>query len=55
MRIKIANYMMAATAVGCVLMIYMGKRDAKKGITLSQQNREWHAQIKAEADKSGAK
>ncbi|XP_056633005.1 UPF0389 protein CG9231 isoform X1 [Diorhabda sublineata] len=55
MRIKIANYMMLATAIGCILMVYMGKKDAKKGITLSQQNREWHAQIKEEAEKSASK
>ncbi|CAG9837773.1 unnamed protein product [Diabrotica balteata] len=48
MRIKIANYMMAATALGCVLMVYLGKRDAKRGITLSQENKDWHAKIKAE-------
>ncbi|XP_057665390.1 UPF0389 protein CG9231 [Diorhabda carinulata] len=55
MRIKIANYMMLATAIGCILMVYMGKKDAKKGITLSQQNREWHAQIKEEAEKTASK
>ncbi|XP_050508811.1 UPF0389 protein CG9231 [Diabrotica virgifera virgifera] len=48
MRIKIANYMMAATAVGCLAMVYLGKQDAKKGKTLSQENKDWHAKIKAE-------
>lgn len=44
MRIKIANYMMVATLVGCIIMAYLGKQDAKKGNTLVKQNLEWHKQ-----------
>ncbi|KAG5897182.1 hypothetical protein JTB14_022543 [Gonioctena quinquepunctata] len=50
MRIRIANYMMLATAVGCIAMIYKGKQDAKRGDTLAKQNKEWHAQMRAEAE-----
>lgn len=55
MRIKIANYMMAATAVGCIAMIYLGKQDAKKGISVTQQNRDWHAQNRANIEAGTAK
>lgn len=45
MRIKIANYMMAATALGCLAMVYLGKQAAKRGDTLAKQNLEWHQQM----------
>lgn len=51
MRIKIANYMMAATVVGCLVMVYLGKRDAKRGESLQKQNLEWHRKIKEEDEK----
>lgn len=50
MRIKIANYMMAATALGCLAMVYLGKQAAKRGDTLAKQNLEWHQQMQ-EMDK----
>nr|CAH7753105.1 unnamed protein product [Callosobruchus chinensis] len=49
MRIKIANYMMAATAIGCLAMVFIGKRDAKRGDTVTKQNLEWHKKINEEA------
>lgn len=49
MRIRIANYMMLATAIGCIAMVYSGKQAAKRGESVQKQNLEWHKQIK-EAD-----
>ncbi|CAH1985159.1 unnamed protein product [Acanthoscelides obtectus] len=50
MRIKISNYMMAATALGCFAMVYLGKRAAKSGDTVVKQNIEWHKKIKEESE-----
>ncbi|KAJ8940015.1 hypothetical protein NQ314_010846 [Rhamnusium bicolor] len=46
MRIRIANYMMLAAAVGCVIMIYSGKKAAERGESVQKQNIEWHKQLK---------
>ncbi|VEN43147.1 unnamed protein product [Callosobruchus maculatus] len=54
MRIKIANYMMVATALGCFAMVYVGKRDAKRGDTVTKQNLEWHKKIKEESQTTAA-
>lgn len=48
MRIRIANYMMAATIIGCLLMVYSGKRAAQKGESVAKQNLEWHKSMRAE-------
>ncbi|KAF7271489.1 hypothetical protein GWI33_015654 [Rhynchophorus ferrugineus] len=48
MRIRIANYMMLATVVGCLTMVYLGKQDAKEGKSIIKQNLEWHRKIKEE-------
>ncbi|CAH1176040.1 unnamed protein product [Phaedon cochleariae] len=50
MRIKVANYMILATIAGCVVMVYKGKQDAKRGESVAKQNKEWHAQIKADSE-----
>ncbi|KAJ8951837.1 hypothetical protein NQ318_019812 [Aromia moschata] len=42
MRIRIANYMMLATAIGCIAMVYSGKQAAKRGESVQQQNLQWH-------------
>lgn len=42
MRIRIANYMMVATALGCIAMVYVGKQNAKSGNTLTRINLNWH-------------
>lgn len=52
MRIKIANYMMAGTALGCLAMVYLGKQAAKRGDTLSKQNLEWHMQMQQDTESS---
>lgn len=48
MRIRIANYMILATVLGCAVMVYLGKQDAKEGKSLVKQNIEWHKQIREE-------
>lgn len=45
-RIKIANYMMAATALGCIFMIVLGKRAAAKGESLSEIGENYHKELK---------
>lgn len=45
MRIKIANYMMAATVLGCALMVYLGKQDQESGKSVLKMNLDWHKQI----------
>lgn len=42
MRIRIANIMMALTVVGCLVMVWSGKRAADKGESIQKQNLEWH-------------
>lgn len=44
MRIRIANYMAVATVVGCILMIWSGKRAAKRGENMANKNLDWHNQ-----------
>lgn len=51
MRIRIANYMMAATALACLAMVYFGKQAAQRGESVAQQNIEWHRKINEEAKK----
>lgn len=55
MRIRIANYMMAATAVGCLVMVYLGKKAAQRGESVSKQNIEWHRQFNEAAAKNEKK
>lgn len=45
MRIKIANYMMAATVLGCAVMVYLGKKDQESGKSVLKMNLDWHKQI----------
>lgn len=54
MRIKIANYMIVATLLGCITMVYLGKQDHKEGKSVQKQNLEWHRKIKEEDEKTKA-
>lgn len=42
MRIRVANYLMALTAIGCCIMIWSGKKAATRGETVHQHNVDWH-------------
>ncbi|EEZ98829.1 UPF0389 protein CG9231 [Tribolium castaneum] len=51
MRIRIANYMMAATALACLGMVYLGKQAAQRGESVAQQNIEWHRRFNEDTKK----
>lgn len=48
MRIRVANIMMALTLVGCVFMIYSGKKARDRGESVQQYNLEWHKKYNEE-------
>lgn len=48
-RIKVCNYMLVATLVGCGIMIYSGKQAAERGESVQRQNLEWHKKLNEEA------
>ncbi|KAJ8979553.1 hypothetical protein NQ317_017702 [Molorchus minor] len=50
-RIRIANFMMLATIIGCIAMVYSGKQAHKKGDSVQKQNLEWHKELKQETNK----
>jgi Protein of unknown function (DUF1075) len=58
-RIRLANIMMALTAVGCLLMIFSGKKAAERGDTVQKMNLDWHKEYEEksrnEAEKSKSK
>ncbi|ETN67021.1 growth and transformation-dependent protein [Anopheles darlingi] len=55
-RIKVANYMMIATAIGCIIMVISGKKAQERGETVSQMNLDWHKEYneKAQAEYEAA-
>ncbi|KAH8286581.1 hypothetical protein KR054_012051 [Drosophila jambulina] len=53
-RIRMANIMIALTAIGCAIMVYSGKQAAKRGESVSQMNFEWHKQFKEPQAGEGA-
>lgn len=50
-RIKIANYMMAATVLACIGMVISGKKAAERGETIAKMNVDWHKEINQEINK----
>lgn len=44
MRIRVANWMMVLTLVGCVAMVYSGKKARERGESVHQYNLDWHKQ-----------
>lgn len=51
LRIKVANFMMAATVFACMIMVYTGKRAADKGESVAKMNLDWHKQINEDTSK----
>lgn len=51
MRIRLANYMMAATLIACIFVSISGKRARDRGESVVQMNLDWHKQIKEESEK----
>uniref|UniRef100_A0A6P4FAT1 UPF0389 protein CG9231 n=1 Tax=Drosophila rhopaloa TaxID=1041015 RepID=A0A6P4FAT1_DRORH len=54
MRIRLANIMIALTAIGCAIMVYSGKQAAKRGESVTKMNLEWHNQFKDPKEREGA-
>lgn len=60
-RIRMANIMMLLTAVGCIVMVYSGKKAAERGETVQKMNLDWHKEYndqqiaEAEANKAAKK
>lgn len=54
MRIRIANYMMAGTLIACILISISGRRARDRGESLTQQNLDWHKQLREDAAKEKA-
>ncbi|XP_011629602.1 UPF0389 protein CG9231 [Pogonomyrmex barbatus] len=50
-RIKVCNYMIIATLIGCIGAVILGKRDASEGRNLVKQREEW-LQTQIEKDKN---
>lgn len=42
MRIRISNIMIVLTLLGCIAMVWSGKKARQRGETLEQQNIIWH-------------
>lgn len=41
-RIRLANVMMLLTAIGCIFMVWSGKKAAERGETVQKMNLDWH-------------
>ncbi|KYQ46428.1 hypothetical protein ALC60_14524 [Trachymyrmex zeteki] len=50
-RIKTCNYMIVFTIIGCIGAVLLGKRDAKRGVSLIKQREEWLKQVNEEDKK----
>lgn len=51
-RIRGANIMMILTAIGCVVMIYSGKKAAEGGESVQKKNLDWHKAYNEDAAKA---
>lgn len=50
-RIRLANIMMTVTALGCVIMIFSGKKAHQRGESVAKMNTEWHQEYNKQAEK----
>lgn len=50
-RIKMANYMMLATVIGCIIMIISGKKAQERGDSVQKMNLDWHKEYNEKAKK----
>lgn len=41
-RIRVANIMMALTAIACLVMVFSGKQAAERGESVQKMNQDWH-------------
>lgn len=54
-RIKLANIMMALTAVACIVMVMSGKKAAERGESIQKANLDWHKEYNEQAQAEAAK
>lgn len=56
-RIRLANIMMVATAIACVVMVWSGKKAAERGESVQKSNLDWHKEYneKSAAEAQAAK
>lgn len=54
-RIRIANYMIVATIIGCIGCIISGKRAASRGESVQKSNMAWHEQYYAKVQEAESK
>ncbi|XP_053683868.1 UPF0389 protein CG9231 [Sabethes cyaneus] len=53
-RIKLANYLMIGTAIGCVIMIISGKKAQERGESVQKMNLDWHKEYNEKARQEAA-
>lgn len=53
-RILVANLMMLATLVGCIIMVMSGKKAVKKGESILKMNQDWHSEYQKQAAEESA-
>ncbi|XP_055530535.1 UPF0389 protein CG9231 [Wyeomyia smithii] len=53
-RIKLANYLMLATAIGCLIMIVSGKKAQERGESVQKMNLDWHKEYNEKARQEAA-
>lgn len=46
-RIRIANFMIVGTIIGCIVAIVSGKKAAESGDSVQKQNLDWHKKYNA--------
>ncbi|XP_012276805.1 UPF0389 protein CG9231 [Orussus abietinus] len=51
-RIRLCNYMIVASVIGCIAAIYTGKFKGARGENLTQYNLDWHEKINREYQSS---
>lgn len=45
MRIRVSNIMMVLTVLGCLTMVFAGKRAHDRGESIEKMGREWHERM----------
>ncbi|XP_059615522.1 UPF0389 protein CG9231 isoform X2 [Phlebotomus argentipes] len=45
-RIRLSNWMILGTLLGCIIMVYSGKQAAERGESVSKMSLDWHAELK---------
>lgn len=53
-RIRLANMMMVATVIGCIVMVISGKAAQGRGESMTKKNLEWHRQFNEESAAAAA-